>query len=47
MLDDVRKAAAALEMAGVTLEARPRRTALGLIARLRDPEGNPVELYQP
>lgn len=25
----------------------PRRTALGLLARLKDPEGNIFELYQP
>jgi catechol 2,3-dioxygenase-like lactoylglutathione lyase family enzyme len=32
---------------GVPVEFAPKRTAMGIIARLRDPDGNPVELYQP
>lgn len=32
---------------GVPVEFSPKRTAMGIIARLRDPDGNPVELYQP
>jgi predicted enzyme related to lactoylglutathione lyase len=32
---------------GVPVDFPPRRTPLGLIARLRDPDGNRFELYQP
>ena len=32
---------------GVVVIAPPTRSAMGLIARLRDPDGNPLELYQP
>ncbi len=47
MVDDVARSVAALEAAGVTFEWQPRHTALGTIARFKDPDGNPVELYQP
>jgi glyoxylase I family protein len=36
-----------LKALGVRVEFPPRRTALGKIARLRDPDGNPFELFQP
>ncbi len=32
---------------GVEVVSSPTRSALGLIARLKDPDGNPFELYQP
>jgi catechol 2,3-dioxygenase-like lactoylglutathione lyase family enzyme len=32
--------------AGVTSLFPPRRTPVGLIARLQDPDGNPVEIVQ-
>ena len=32
---------------GVPVVFPPRRTAVGVVARLRDPDGNPFELYQP
>ena len=47
MVQDVEGAARALKAAGVEFDGPPRRTPLGLIARFRDPDGNPVELYQP
>lgn len=47
MVPDVRRAARALRARGVRQLEPPRRTALGLIARFQDPEGNPFELYQP
>ncbi len=36
-----------LKEEGVDIIFPPRRSPLGLIARLKDPDGNPVELYQP
>ncbi len=47
MVDDVEAAVRSLEAAGARVLDRPRATALGTIARLRDPEGNLLELYQP
>ena len=47
MVEDVEGAARALKSAGVEFDGPPCRTPLGLIVRLRDPDGNPVELYQP
>ena len=47
MVPDVKAAARALKARGVRQLEPPRRTALGLIARFLDPEGNPFELYQP
>lgn len=35
-----------LVQAGVPSVFPPRRTAVGIIARLRDPDGNPVEIVQ-
>ena len=36
-----------LEADGVRVDFPPTRTQMGIIARLRDPDGNVVELYQP
>ncbi|MHB8874206.1 MAG: VOC family protein [Myxococcaceae bacterium] len=47
MVKDEEASARALAQAGVPFDFPPRRTPLGLITRLRDPDGNPVELYQP
>jgi predicted enzyme related to lactoylglutathione lyase len=47
MVDDVAGAAAALKAAGVALDWGPRQTELGTLVRFKDPDGNPVELYQP
>jgi catechol 2,3-dioxygenase-like lactoylglutathione lyase family enzyme len=46
-VSDVQAAFDRLVQEGVAVEFAPRRTALGLIARLRDPDGNRFELYQP
>lgn len=47
MVEDVQGSVRALEAAGVEFASPARRTALGLIVRFEDPDGNPVELYQP
>jgi predicted enzyme related to lactoylglutathione lyase len=39
--------AAQLRAAGVTVEINPETYPYGRFARLYDPEGNPVELWQP
>lgn len=44
---DVRREFTRLKEAGVPVDFEPRATPLGLLARLRDPEDNPFELYQP
>lgn len=36
-----------LSALGLAVDFAPRRTRLGVIARLRDPDGNPLELYSP
>ena len=36
-----------LEAAGVTVEVDPEEYPNGFFARLEDPEGNPVQLWQP
>lgn len=46
-VSDVRATYKRLVESGVAVEFSPRRTPLGLIARLRDPDGNVFELYQP
>ena len=38
---------ARLKEDGVSVDFAPKRTGVGIIARLRDPDGNPFELYQP
>jgi catechol 2,3-dioxygenase-like lactoylglutathione lyase family enzyme len=47
MVEDVEASVRALAAAQVKFDAPARRTALGLIVRFEDPDGNPVELYQP
>lgn len=44
---DVQREFERLVAAGVAVDFAPRVSALGIIARLRDPEGNPFELYAP
>lgn len=44
---DVHREFERLVAAGTPVDFAPRATALGTIARLRDPEGNPFELYSP
>jgi predicted enzyme related to lactoylglutathione lyase len=46
-VSDVQVTYTRLVESGVAVEFSPRRTPLGLIARLRDPDGNVFELYQP
>ena len=43
---DVEKEFNRLKALGLKVEFPLRRTALGWIARLRDPDGNPFEIYQ-
>lgn len=44
---DVQRTFDRLVQEGVEVGFPPQRSALGLIARLLDPDGNPFELYQP
>lgn len=44
---DVAAAFARLEALGVRVVFPPRATVLGVVARLLDPDGNVLELYQP
>jgi glyoxylase I family protein len=44
---DLDKMAAQLEAAGVTVKIDPATYPYGRFARLHDPEGNPIELWQP
>ncbi len=46
---DLNKMAAQLEAAGITVKIDPASdpNGLGMFARLHDPEGNPIELWQP
>jgi predicted enzyme related to lactoylglutathione lyase len=48
-VDDLAKTIAALEGAGVAVETRPEWDSpeAGKFARIHDPEGNPVELWEP
>jgi predicted enzyme related to lactoylglutathione lyase len=39
--------AAQLEAAGITVKIDPESYPNGRFARLHDPEGNPIELWQP
>lgn len=38
---------AQLREAGIAVEADPQRYPIGRFARLHDPEGNPIELWEP
>lgn len=44
---DLDKMAAQLEAAGVTVKIDPKTYPYGRFARIHDPEGNPIELWQP
>jgi glyoxylase I family protein len=46
---DLNKMAAQLQAAGIEVKIDPQSdpTGLGMFARLHDPEGNPIELWQP
>ena len=44
---DLDKMAAQLESAGITVKIDPKTYPNGRFARLHDPEGNPIELWQP
>ena len=38
---------AQLRRAGITVDVDPEKYPNGLFARLADPEGNPIQLWQP
>jgi glyoxylase I family protein len=44
---DVEKMAAQLQAAGIEVKVDPESYSYGRFARLHDPEGNPIELWQP
>jgi glyoxylase I family protein len=44
---DLDKLAAQLQAAGIAVEIDPQSYPNGPFARLHDPEGNPIELWQP
>lgn len=44
---DLDKMAAQLEAAGIAVKIDPKTYPNGRFARLHDPEGNPIELWQP
>ena len=44
---DVKREFERLVANGIPVDFEPKRSGLGIIARLRDPDGNPFELYQP
>jgi glyoxylase I family protein len=44
---DLDKMVAQLRTAGIEINIDPRSYPNGRFARLRDPEGNPIELWQP
>ncbi|MBO9413861.1 MULTISPECIES: VOC family protein [unclassified Ruegeria] len=47
-VDDLAAMTAQLEGAGIAVETNPEwNSEVGLFARIHDPEGNPVELWQP
>ncbi len=47
-VDDLTALIEALQAAGIAVETRPEwDTSYGRFARIHDPEGNPVELWQP
>ena len=46
-VEDVQQQFDRLVERGVRVEAPPNETSLGMIARMRDPDGNLFELYQP
>jgi glyoxylase I family protein len=44
---DLDKMAAQLQAAGIAVKIDPQSSPYGRFARLHDPEGNPIELWQP
>ena len=44
---DLDKMAAQLQAAGIAVKVDPQTYPNGRFARLNDPEGNPIELWQP
>lgn len=46
-VNDLDKMAAQLEAAGITVKVDPATYPNGRFARIHDPEGNPIELWQP
>ena len=44
---DLDKMAAQLQAAGIAVKIDPQSSPIGRFARLYDPEGNPIELWQP
>jgi predicted enzyme related to lactoylglutathione lyase len=44
---DLDKMAEQLEAAGITVKVDPMTYPNGRFARIHDPEGNPIELWQP
>ena len=44
---DLDKMAAQLRAAGIEVKIDPQSYPIGRFARLQDPEGNPIELWQP
>jgi len=46
-VEDLEAMVSQLRSAGITVEVDPERYPNGRFARLHDPEGNPVELWQP
>jgi predicted enzyme related to lactoylglutathione lyase len=44
---DLDKMAAQLEAAGIAVKIDPQSSPYGRFARVHDPEGNPIELWQP
>ena len=47
MVVDVAESFARLSAAGCPVDFPPRDTPVGIVARLRDPDGNVLELYAP
>jgi glyoxylase I family protein len=46
-VSDLDKMAGQLEAAGITVKVDPTTYPNGRFARIHDPEGNPIELWQP
>ncbi|MBB5326585.1 VOC family protein [Tunturiibacter gelidoferens] len=46
-VNDLEKMTAQLEAAGITVKVDPTTYPNGRFARIHDPEGNPIELWQP
>lgn len=46
-VDDLAAMVAQLRAAGIAVEADPETYPFGLFAQLADPEGNPIQLWEP